>query len=124
MHTCKSSHVCVRAIRYQSPSHLGRPILDIIDGNSSCRAVRRPSNTNLLTLAFIAGDEGQESSRQRQALARLLAARGRTTEALAALEPLLLAHPAHADLLCLRGNCLAAAGNNVGVRCMLHAAMW
>lgn len=73
--------------------------------------------------ASSAGDESQERSRQRQALARLLVARGRTNEALAALEPLLQAHPANADLLCLRGNCLAAAGNNVGVRCMLHTAM-
>ena len=49
-------------------------------------------------------------------LARLLVKRGRTAEALAALEPLLREYPASADLLCIRGNCLAAAGNNVGVR--------
>lgn len=62
-----------------------------------------------------AAGSGQETTQHRQALARVLVARGRTAEALAALEPLLRDAPACADLLCMRGNCLAAAGNNVGV---------
>jgi hypothetical protein len=41
------------------------------------------------------------------------------------VEALLIASPGSPDLLCLRGNCLAAVGNNVGVgapaRELLHA---
>jgi hypothetical protein len=46
---------------------------------------------------------------------RLLLARDRHTEALETVEALLISSPGSPDLLCLRGNCLAAVGNNVGV---------
>jgi hypothetical protein len=46
---------------------------------------------------------------------RLLLGRERHAEALDIVEALLITSPGAPDLLCLRGNCLAAAGNNVGV---------
>lgn len=76
----------------------------------------------MFTTLLIAGLFGTatESPKQRQALAALLATRGRGKEALQLLEPLLLHSPTSADLLQLRGECLAAVGNNVGVcHCLL-----
>ena len=54
---------------------------------------------------------------QRLRLARVLLSRGKTAAALQLVESLLPLLPADPALLCLRGQCLAAIGNNVGVRC-------
>lgn len=43
--------------------------------------------------------------------------RERHAEALDLVEGLLQSCPSSSELLCMRGNCLAATGNNVGVRC-------
>ena len=53
---------------------------------------------------------------QRLRLARVLLSRGKTAAALQLAETLLPLLPADPALLCLRGQCLAAIGNNVGVR--------
>ncbi len=53
---------------------------------------------------------------QRLRLARVLLSRGKIAAALQLAESLLPLLPADPALLCLRGQCLAAIGNNVGVR--------
>ena len=63
------------------------------------------------------GDPAAEA-RQQMRLVRVLLSRGKAPAALQLVESLLPVLPADPALLCLRGQCLAANGNNVGVRCL------
>lgn len=102
-------------VKFRARTPTSGPLKGLSCAGSCMTLASSPRGVGKSGLALHAAGSGQETGQQRQALARVLVARGRTAEALAALEPLLRDAPACADLLCMRGNCLAAAGNNVGV---------
>lgn len=85
--------------------------LEMLELRSDCQSEIMANN--LLVAALFGA--ATVSPKQQQAVAALLARRGRSKEAMQLLEPMLLESPTSPDLLQLRGECLAAVGNNVGV---------